>query len=669
MTIRIKTADPNTTVTIPESVTIGGPGTTSTLQIKNSNGDLVPIKQLFTKIDSVTQGSGSPQTIKIWPFPPTIDPTQPGTNDQGDGGEGQCGACTVGNQVWYPQLYSSTGTPYRWDCGIWNKTGKINSEFLSTPSTSLSTDYYFVYDKAPGQFILPPPPGYIVVDYTTYTVPDWFYVYCSRGSLDLTTWAYQNTIARKFYKFNPIDSNGNPTPPIDSCLSVCNNPCYSNQCVPAGLANPCPTDPCQSTGYTDNINDIILETDQLFNSTCTATSGGCLNYCYTIPEINSFYHCRDVQTLLPPINYNAEPNLTGDCQTQSPLFAVNVSNYYSYDSQNQFNGRYEGPVKFTDIGILNDGDCTASDDSSWHVRIFLPFYVTLPDTLIEKYLKFKTDAQYQNFKQFLDNYPSSPTDIQKVLKQAYDIIAGRIFASGFIYTKSLTNLIYWGAVGFPKELTHTHVLVLEINNYADNDCDVCVQGSSFGTPRYFGFYPITKTDKTFVDPLSDYMKRSIVLSDGTRCGIHNLKQITDISQDAIQECYGQFNFIGVWYGDDDQTNPAGQNSFGNEPVRFNGSLTTAQRRQLTLRKFLDAYYPNKIIIDQDTDCGCTQGIAALTAGSGMEITPVVDGFPNSITLSITDTITDDLETSVVLVESIIDTVTSTASEGADGGTW
>ena len=667
MTIRIKTADPNITVILPESVTVGGPGTTPTLQIKNSTGSLVPIKELFTKIDSVTQGSGSPQTIKIWPFPPTIDPTQPGTNGGGDGGEGPCGACTVGNEVWYPQLYNSSNEQYRWNCGVWNNTGKIDLQFPTLQPPVSENEYYKVYNLASGYNILPPPPGYILVDYTTYTIPDWIFVYCKRFTTNLTNYYYLNPPSVKFYKFNLYDNFGNPiSPPSNDCVGPCQNPCFSTPCGESGEGGTgiCPSNPCTGSGDIVPISGFVNNTDSLFNSTCTSTSGGCINYCYSNPEINGFYHCRNVQTILPSVNYNlgTGESLFDDFSCNLPKFAVSDSseNYW----QQYQNTEAVGPIKFSDIGLMNESDCQLGlGGSAWHMRVFLPFYVSLPDSLLGKYVKFKSEASYPPISAFFRDYPTNPNDIQKTLRQAYEIIDKRIFAAGFVFER-FNFAIYWGAIGFPKEQVHTHVLVMEINSPSDDSCDVCISDGL--NIRYFAFYPITTSDKLFVNYFSDYMKRSIVLDDGTLCGLHNLKLLTDKNSEEDCTSCGSCDFfqhIGYFYKD---SFPEGNTS---QLSKFNGSLTEPQKKQLTLKRFIDTYSnPNKITITQDTDCDCTQGIAALTGGSGMEITGDPDGIGNSFILSIDPDIIDNLETSVAVVESIIDTV-SDASEGADGGTW
>lgn len=673
MTIRIKTGDPNTTVTLPESITVNGQaGGNPTLQVKDTDGVNRLVTSLFTKVEATTQNSG-PQIIKIWPSPPSTQTTQPGTNDDGDGGNGQCGACTVGNEVWYPQLYSSSGSAYRWDCQVWNDTGKVDIQFDKN-TTEVDNEYYSVYGLASGQTNLPPPPGYILGDYTTYTVPDWIYLYCKRGVLSLNNYGHflgGSAISKDFYKFH-LPPTGSSGPDVfDECPALCEEVCFSESCGEGAsfCINECTTS-------TSTVPEIIDATDSLFNTSCTSTSFGCQNYCYTIPEPNSFYHCRNIQKILPSVNYNSSdqyPLLSdngGLCSESIPDFAINLKTRYGTNSCNDPDIKQRGPIRYNDIGLLNDAGCLGIEGSAWHFRIFLPFYVKLPDSLIQKYIKFKENGPFPSHEDFYNQYPTTPTDVNKTLREAYDIISGRTFAAGFIYGKDTDSnqTIYWGAVGYPKEFTtssneyHTHVLVLEINNPISNECNVCVPGGCSTTPKYFGFYPITKSDKKFVDIFSDYMKYSIVLSNGAKYGIHNLKLLTDISSAESQLCVE--TDIGYYYED---ALPGG---FNQSPVtNFIGVSTSNDAQQLTLQKFITTYYPQKITVTQDTDCGCTQGIASLTAGTGLTVTDDTLNVGNAILLSISDSIIDNLETSVTIVESIIDTVTSTSSEGADGGTW
>lgn len=626
MTLRVKT-DTSTVKIIPdEIITSGSPN----LQVVSPTGNVQIVQNLFTKIDSGTDDISS--VIKIWPLPDITSTSDDGTNGpcESCGPSGPCGYCLVGSSVHYPLFYDPEINPsdIRWDCGKWGSTARIEQTFIPTP-TSLSTQYYNVYNKQDGYNILPPPPGYMMGEFTTYSVKDHIFIYHKRKNQTRTDWGLctaGSSGVRKFVNFNRDDI-------VYDCSANCGDACFKDTAGGAEENYCTVTTPFQI--FIQNLSE-----SKLFDTGCIGTStDACTSYCYgsgTQPT----YHCRDVQNILPHVHFNTDLGATlledYDGSGLVPTFAYDLFNIYSGPQNPSVDIYQQGPLKFSDIAYLVDGSCVSAQGTAWHLRIFLPFYVSLPEEYREKFIKFNIDYD------FPVGSPTDPIPANNVVQEMYKVTQNKIFAAGSIYgVDPNTNELYWGILGYPIENNHTHVVLLEVNNStAADDCSLCITG--LGTsPGYLSFYPITNSDGTFVDVFKQYMNHAISLSNGTTKGIKDLKQLTE-------EDPQHFGLpIGYFYKD-------------SLPECINDSS------YISYAKFINAYYQSKFNISSDSDCNCNQGIAYLFGGSGLSSAENTD--LKTVTISLDLSLAESFESMIDTVDEIKDTL-SGYSEGADGGEW
>lgn len=653
--IQIKTA--TGLVDIPDTITSGG---VATFQVKTGPTTTVPLRELFVK-DSDT----GPLT-KIWPLAPVVptqDPTQPPCTDCGTG---PCGDCLQGSIVYYP-IYNNLGSPpSRWDCGVWNQTGKPENIFSPIPNASLQSPYYKVYDLVDGYNILPPPPGYILGEFTTFSVKDHVVIYYKRFTETKNDWGFCGLPIRQItfaqYK-RDLSSVG--THIDDSCIDICvDNPCFVDDDNPGASPTTC-------TGNGIDFNTFISQVNPLLNTTCIATNDECTDNgsCYTSPGLAGDYHCRDVQSILPPMLWDqafiteAFPALIQDdfsapCVNQFPSpappkipeFAVNIERYYGIVNNKQDEKNQNGPFKYKDITTLLWGGCDGGTGTAWLMRAFLPFYVSLPDNVKGKYVVFEPDTtgELYNASDYNPDFPNTYGN-NPILKQAYDICINRIFASSSVYLKDpADSSLYWGIFGWPKEGTHTHVLMIEFQS--SNDCDACLNnGYSVANPRIFRFYPITDSEGNFVDKFNEYLKNGINLPNGSYKGIQDLQQLTDV---AYSNCLSDPDFNQVTVGHFYRDTP---------------SDCTVNPNKITYQKFLNAYYQSTFTItDTDRDCNCIAGIAGLIAGGGVSGS-ISDA--KEITLTLDENIENSFVSLIDTIDGVKDTITNTYSNGALGGEW
>jgi hypothetical protein len=449
----------------------------------NGNHVAIDVKQLFAK----TSQSATTADL-VWEVPTTGGgtTTQHTTNDT----PSLCGICN--NQaVHYPTV---TALNTRWNCDKWKSACKIESIINSTPD--VTTANYQVYSrKAGAEQFCPPPPGYILGEFTTYGVKDSLVVYLRRA-MTLFANQFYALPTREADPFNP--TTGGP------CFEACGgDPCYTGGVVLSQICNSPINVNTVLTNYPNNI---------LFASTCISTTGPdahCTSSCYGTPDAASQYHCRDVQAIIPNI---LATQTVGD-----------VTGQYAFSELPSFSDPDETDVtiKFNDIGILLQSGCdSAGAASAWRFRLFLPFYVSIPQ-YANKYIKVtKTGA-------------ITGTQTDQVLNQLQKIYNGTIKASNFAITPydsdgdSVSETLYWGAIGFPKSGTHTHVMVLEIENENENNCAVCINnGGTGGNAQYVRFYPISDSSSgtPFVSPFKEYVTQNINVN-GTLYGIPNITQL------------------------------------------------------------------------------------------------------------------------------------------------
>lgn len=430
----------------------------------NGNHVTLDVKELYAKTSSAATTADL-----VWQVQSGNQTTNTTTNDTGP----VCGVCN--NQpVYYPSIVANST---RWNCEQWKSTSKIESLINSTPITS-NADYEIYTLKTGVPDFCPPPPGYILGEFATYNVKDSIVVYIRRQPI---------SYAGKTHVL-PLEE-ADPFNPSNICFAACDsNACYSSG-IHIDQVGGTPT--CVTLS-----NEQLLQQfpeNILFSSGCIATTGpagSCTNFCYSVPDPVSGYHCRDVQSILPNVYSTLlDPDVTGNTGFNDvPRFANDNSMMISY----------------SDIGLLLKSGCDSGAMSAWKLRLFLPFYVSLPAHR-GKYIKVNRETLITN------------TETDSILVAIRNIFNGTTKAASFVVTEydsdsdGKLDTIFWGQTGYPKELTHTHMMVVEIDNPTMNNCGVCFNnGGTGGSAQYVRFMPITARDTSnFSSPFGAYVKQNI----------------------------------------------------------------------------------------------------------------------------------------------------------------
>jgi len=455
------------------------------------------VRQLWAK---TTEGATSPQIVwEIRDTPvPTDIPTEPPPDPT-------CGTCN-NELVFYP---FAPALGRRWACPDWKATAKFDN-IDPTPVENVDSAFglpgYAVYVRKSGTAdFSPPPPGYILAEYVTYTVKDRMAMFL-RKPLEL----YNGT----HYALPTPDPSLNPFDPSVFCMASCDggSACFISGYQPYALGN----EPvCVSI---ENIADGsvpgIIPQNILFDSTCTATSSGCLTSCYGRPSNTltaSSYVCRSVQSFLPPIKTPMVQEFINEDFVNIPSFARYGFNSASPDYKRDI-------ITFPDLSFMLEHGCETGENSAWGVRIFLPIYVSLPSNRRGKYIKILWDnTQY--------------TQSDPVLINAFDVMVGNIPAASLLLAvDDQTSQNHWGLVGYPIEGIHTHVAVIEMQNPANN-CNACINSGSTdpdkANPSILRFYPITDGLGTFLPNFREYILSNIQLPSKTQLyGLNTINQIT-----------------------------------------------------------------------------------------------------------------------------------------------
>jgi hypothetical protein len=570
--IKIKKQD-GSIVSIPE--TLGN------IKVKTSSVDntIQDVKKLYAKTATGTE--------LVWDSTATPITTQTSTQTTEI-----CGECLVNTQVYYPEI---TGLGKRWDYCTWKNTGTFGSSWVENIT---NTNYYTTRSQDINKLnFLAPPPNHILHDYVTFSIEDRIILFVNRPVIEVD--------GRYFYG----PRGGNPP-----CFDLCNNNALS--CISSETTI---VTNCQTSFSLNNFRQnpafnyhVILDTE------CIGTSiSPCDTYCYGVADssLGKPYKCKSLglSTLYPVYVDGTEENLcTGEL---TPRFAGPISGgsepYYklSYDEEeNHF-------LTIKDFVAIIKDDCGVFGLSDWKVRVFLPFYIRIPQ-LKNEYIEIKPSANAV-IENLLSSSPT-PQNLQLITKnssnytividEVYRLLSGQIKASSLVYFKDTENqtvVEYWGAVGFPKyslnqnplftdtELYHTHVVVLEIDKaetgFGESSCSFCANTANTGNYRasYIRFYPLKNKNVPqieFAQPLKTYMD-SQVQTNLIYKGLQNVTQITEIADDS---CFLQQR--GTFYKD----------------TYVSGSIINATHPDnLTFNALYNKYYQNQIGTELNTDCNTT----------------------------------------------------------------
>lgn len=505
------------------------------------------VKELWAK----TSGSATTPEL-VWKITDTPITTNISTQTPVDP---TCGVC-LNDPVFYPYI---AGLGSRWDCGVWKDTGKfdnINPTPSETVSAAFSQDGYEVYVKNSGApEFTPPPPGYILADYVTFTIKDRMAMFI-RKPLELYNGVY--------YAKSTPPVGSDPFDPTVFCMVSCSadpSQCYVSGYEPELFGGP----PCS------NIADVangtvpgMISQNMLFDSFCTATAAGCITSCYGRPtNFQTGYQCRNVSSYLPPIKTDMIKEITPDQEL------INIPSFARYGYDPNSADYKKDLITFKDLSFMVEAGCEAGEPSAWQIRIFLPIYVSLPENRKNKYIKI-----------LLNNTLYSQTD--PVLNAAYDIMNGNIPAASLLMAVDSENQqINWGIAGYPEEGVHTHVVVMELINPL-NTCGACINAGSIEDldPSILRFYPITNTSGTFLPKFKEYITSNVQISGkGTLYGVNTINQVSVQNPNL-------FNY-GYYYTD--------------TGIKSNVPANTS----LTHTKYLNSYYQPQINSGSTAyDCNC-----------------------------------------------------------------
>jgi hypothetical protein len=538
------------------------------IKIKTGSTTSQDVKKLYAKTSS-----GNAELV--WDITTTTT-----TNESTQPPVGPCDnqpTCPNPNEsVYYPLI---PGTTNRWNCNLWKNCGNaIGLEFNTSISDNIAlTDpddnasgYAKVYDFI-GSTPLPPPPGYVLMDYQSYSVADRVAIYINKNI---------ESTASDFYNLTKDDPNseilfpdrdpafnqshGNNSQVIYSLGCNCGDDTCSDNSFAFGLGMPlCQIDSAGSfpicscnaitcadgcfclgtTPYSQGQSQQCRTLDELDNnftnfiieSTCTATDEGCRTVCYGTPAQSTQgddspsggYSCRFVGKV---------PNIvTGS-------YVENGGGFLGTFENPQY--VYKSAFQLKDFAIVSDIGCRYPDDcpdkvnppcdSAWKIKIFLPFYVNLPQAkypsgsglssgsltdstttlnLQGKYIEIIKNNININLINQYNNHP--------ILKTIQNLLLGEIRSCSailsFPYDKtdkvtsaSTTN---WAITEWPRQInattpSHTHQLVLEFNNPTANNCGLCFSGNNVDITKcsFIRFYPICDSNGVLYSNFSNFGK-------------------------------------------------------------------------------------------------------------------------------------------------------------------
>lgn len=652
----------NTLLNLPENL--------GKIRVKDEKGILQSISQLYKN-----DGDGSASIIwDITPPPeptdvptdiPTDIPTDVPTDGGGggeDGGGGICGVCAAGTPVYYP-IIPFSGRSHT--CEVWKQTCNIfdlqldelrTNQLIDTPDASQKYGKVYNFITTP----TPPPPGFIVADYSTFTIKDRVAVYIN-NKFQKTAFRFNGLTDQdpnilfpvtQSKDFNNLHGVGNDTTIYSySCdisgsngvAAICNTvqypvegkicACYGTCVEGAGYVRPEVTGdntPCQQ------LSDIAAYTPLLIDTGCRGTSvDGCDTSCYGTPAIT--FSTDPVEIL----NYS--------CRTVSPVptniisyAGVGVDSIESSGLESLGIDLYDSGYSFGDFSIINESGCSYPEDcpddpeapcsSAWRMRIFLPFYVNVPSirygsnglagstntnfSLMGRYIKFT--------KQDLDLTSSGTNQYSNIplLQTAVDLVTNKIKSSGISFTfpydfaegSVSSSYVYWLAREIPKQISsnvpsHTHQVVVEITG-STSKCTVCYNGNgSVGGTSYdisnIGLYPITDTLGAISPNIINFLNETL---DGDGSGIQDVQGI---------RYFRHGTSVGALYKNNttvfNQNNLASLNDVCGDFINqttgqfvVNTFGTPQETSGITLLKTLNILQQPTVATDVSVNCVCTQ---------------------------------------------------------------
>jgi hypothetical protein len=670
---------PDTTLTgaIPELNGLG------LIKVKDTAGQLQNVTSLY-----VNDGTATPKLI--WE-PTTVSPS---TNESTQPPVGPCdNQPTCPNpleSVHYPLI---PGTTSRWDCSLWktcanavdlqlNTTISSNSALLD-PTTN--TPYAKVYNFA-GPAPLPPPPGYVVLDYVSFTVADRVAVYINKNiestaanfnSLTANDPNSQVLFPSRTTAFNQGHGYLSQVPYSLACDCLPSSDCTSNSfslntpalplCLldPAGAFTICSCNSttcgssCDCIGTTiasvgggqqqcRTLNELDNQyTTFIIDTSCIATTEGCKTVCYGRPAQSTAgdvspsggYACRFVGKV---------PNIV----TGSDILSNDFGSTFSFPSS-----VYNRALELKDFAIVNDAGCRFPEDcpaatlppcpSAWKVKVFLPFYVNLPDAkypsgtglssgaltdatsvlnLKGKYIEILNDTIDVDLVDAYKNYP--------ILKTVQNLLLGHIRSCSTILSfpfdsntgSTSANTTFWSITEWPRQInastpSHTHQVVLEFTNPAADTCGLCINGNGINSSKsaFIRFYPICDNNGVLYPYFADFAKAlyanpsSTTISSSINDVVYSIRQQYHpiLGQNSIGTL---FHNNATLFTEGTTGTDAGNPQFGiykeivinsTTSAEFNLKGDTITNTNLQLTPTLNKIQQLPITLSQSTDCQCT----------------------------------------------------------------
>jgi len=683
------------------------------VNIKKSDGSVGNIPEQFGKLKAKLDSTSTADVTKlyaktsdgsaqlVWDVTTAIPTDIPTT-----GPAGPCANQPVcpnpiytENLLYYPLI---PGTVQRWNCQNWSECGNIVGLEINTlisnntalldpddftpPTSSYATVYNFV-----GSSPLPPPPGYVLFDYTSFTIADRVAVFLKKNIESTASTFYtltnnpQDNILFKQRNAAFDNSHGKNSSHIyslagcvcDSIYTSCTwNVDFSTKPPNAAGEMPLCTIPpsgsnsfctCGGSGcdtgcfcegavipgvfggqtctnladIQNNFDTTGIGTNFIVDSTCIATSNGCSTVCYGIPKPltpsdqtpSSSYTCRYVGKV---------PNIVAPSTiVNNTVWASGMTPSYFYNLGHSFN----------DFTILNEAGCLGDPNSAWSIKIFLPFYVNLPDakwpsgsglasgSLTDETSALNLKGKYIKItKENINVDDPTAYDAYPILKTIQNLLIGNIKACSAIISfpwditgnQTSSEVTLWNLLEYPRQISagvssHTHQVVVEYSNPL-NSCSFCMNTTNnqqFSNSSVIGLYPITNDQGNIIN-INQYDKFFTALN--TRSAVTE----SFVSQRAIYSLRRQYHPLlvdsdsgGLYYWNNTSTFTTAQqgqystlyreiyNNTTGQVITFNwnNQVVTSLTNQIGLKDILDRIQQLPISTKPTvplTACDCSQ---------------------------------------------------------------
>jgi hypothetical protein len=651
------------------------------LKVKTGATTSEDVKQLYAKTSS-----GNAELV--WDTTTTTTTNQ-STQPPAGPCDNQPTCPNIQESVFYPLI---PGTSTRWDCNLWKQCGNaVGLELNTTISSNAAlidpidgVQYAKVYNFV-GSTPLPPPPGYILMDYVSYTVADRVAIYINNNI---------DNSAANFYSQTASDLNsetlfpdrttafnighGNLSNVVYSLACKCENSTCTSNSFGLGLGLPLclvdapstiPICSCNSTtcgSSCDCIGTTIASTgggsgqecrtlDEVSNeftnfivdTTCMATTEGCKTVCYGIPAQSTAgdvspsggYACRFVGKV--PNIVTGSDTFDGDFGS---VFSIPLNVYTSAFRLNNF-------AIVSDVGCRFPGDCPSATTppcpSAWKAKVFLPFYVNLPDAkypsgtglgsgsltdstsvlnLKGKYIEILIDNVDLTLVDTYNNYP--------ILKTVQNLLLGNIrscsailsFPYDFNTSNTSTDTTFWSITEWPRQInastpSHTHQVVVEFTNPTADTCGLCINGNDIESPKsaFIRFYPITDNAGVLYPNFANFGK-ALYANPSITTFPSNVNDVAYSIRQQYHPSLGQFSNGELFHNNatlftqGTTGTSAGNPQFGIYRERVTSSTTSivwnSQENVITnpniqITPILNKIQQLPITLSQSTDCQCT----------------------------------------------------------------